>query len=65
MPEPSKCATLLTPLAITDFQGDPSIIMNVYDANPPYPPNEDPERFQDVSLKIRVKKKIFFVCKAL
>ena len=52
MPEPSKCAALLTPLAITDFQGDTSIITNVYDANPPYAPNEYPERFEDVNLNI-------------
>ncbi|XP_014213362.1 radial spoke head protein 9 homolog [Copidosoma floridanum] len=45
MPEPTKCAIMLTPLAISNFQGDPALVTNVYDANPPYPPN-DPDGIQ-------------------
>ncbi|KAJ8669660.1 hypothetical protein QAD02_000919 [Eretmocerus hayati] len=56
MPEPSKCALLLTPLAVTDFQGDASLITNVYDANPPYPPNDDPQNFQEEPLVKHLKE---------
>lgn len=48
MPKSTKCGRFLTPLAVTKFEGDPSIITNVLDANPPFPPNEDPKRHYDV-----------------
>lgn len=60
MPEPSKCAILLTPLAITDFQGDPSILTNVYDANPPFPPNDDIEHFEEVGYYKLINKLLIF-----
>jgi hypothetical protein len=55
MPEPNKNAILLTSLAISDFQGDASIVINAYDANPPYPPNENPQNFRDVSFNHKTK----------
>ncbi|XP_066598172.1 radial spoke head protein 9 homolog [Prorops nasuta] len=41
LPDSTKCARFLTPLAINQFEGDPSIVTNVYEANPPFAPNED------------------------
>ncbi|XP_012253444.1 radial spoke head protein 9 homolog [Athalia rosae] len=44
MPKVTKCGRFLAPLAVTKLEGDTSVITNVYKANPPYPPNEDPKR---------------------
>ncbi|XP_008216270.1 radial spoke head protein 9 homolog [Nasonia vitripennis] len=56
MPEPKKCAILLTPLAINDFRGDPSLVENVYDANPPYPAKDDPLRYADEPIVKHLKE---------
>ncbi|XP_012283732.1 radial spoke head protein 9 homolog [Orussus abietinus] len=43
MPKPNECGQFLAPLAINKFQGDTSIVTNVYKANPPFPANQDPK----------------------
>lgn len=48
LPKATKCGRFLSPLAINKFEGDPSIVTNVYDVNPPFPPNEDPKIYYDV-----------------
>lgn len=62
LPKATKCGRFLSPLAINKFEGDPSIVTNVYDVNPPFPPNEDPKIYYDViaysdfSCKLFLKK---------
>lgn len=56
LPKANKCARFLTPLTINKFEGDPSIVSNVYNINPPFPPNEDPRKYYDVSKKYYIKK---------
>lgn len=51
MPKATKCAVFLTPLAVSSFQGDSSLVANVYAANPPYPPNTDVKDYHDVIKK--------------
>lgn len=48
LPKATKCGRFLSPLAINRFDGDPSIVTNVYNVNPPFPPNEDPKAYYDV-----------------
>lgn len=48
LPKVTKCSQFLTPLAINKFEGDPSIVTNIYNVNPPFPPNEDPKIYNDV-----------------
>ncbi|XP_063975146.1 radial spoke head protein 9 homolog [Diachasmimorpha longicaudata] len=45
LPKPTKCGKFLTPLATTLFDGNPSIVTNVYSKNPAFPPDEDAEEF--------------------
>lgn len=47
LPKASKYGRFLSPLAINKFEGDPSIVTNVYDINPPFPP-EDLKIYYDV-----------------
>ncbi|XP_015520175.1 radial spoke head protein 9 homolog [Neodiprion pinetum] len=56
MPKVTKCGRFLTPLAVTRFEGDPSIITNVYKANPPFPPNEDSKRHYDGPIPKELKE---------
>lgn len=58
LPKATKCGRFLSPLAINQFEGDPSIVTNVYDVNPPFPPNEDPKTYYDVIANIGVFFKI-------
>ena len=53
MPKPNKCGRFLTPLAITKFEGDASVVVNVYNMNPPFPPNEDPRKHYEVILNLK------------
>ena len=48
MPKADKCGRFLAHLAVTSFEGDPSIVTNVYNKNPPFPPNEDSSKLFDV-----------------
>jgi len=48
LPKATKCGQFLSPLAINKFEGDPSIVTNVYDVNPPFPQNEDPKTYYNV-----------------
>lgn len=52
----------MTPLTINKFEGDPSIATNVYNVNPPFPPNEDPKKYYDVSQK-QLERLIFEINK--
>ncbi|XP_076766299.1 radial spoke head protein 9 [Xylocopa sonorina] len=56
LPKANKCARFLTPLAINKFEGDPSIVTNVYNANPPFPPNEDPKKYYDGRIPRELKE---------
>lgn len=46
--EANKSGLFLSPLAINRFEGEPSIVANVYDINPPFPPNQDLKQYYDV-----------------
>lgn len=48
LPKATKCGRFLSPLAINRFEGEPSIVTNIYNVNPPFPPNEDPKAYYDV-----------------
>lgn len=52
LPKATKCGRFLSPLAINRFDGDPSIVTNVYNANPPFPPNEDLKTYYDVIMQL-------------
>ncbi|XP_036146536.1 radial spoke head protein 9 homolog isoform X3 [Monomorium pharaonis] len=56
MPEVTKSARFLSPLAINQFEGDPSIVTNVYDINPPFPPDEDPKIYYDDPMPKELKE---------
>ncbi|XP_015436949.1 PREDICTED: radial spoke head protein 9 homolog [Dufourea novaeangliae] len=56
LPKANKCARFLTPLAINKFEGDPSIITNVYNVNPPFPPNDDPKKYYDGPIPKELKE---------
>ncbi|XP_034187436.2 radial spoke head protein 9 isoform X2 [Osmia lignaria lignaria] len=56
LPKANKCARFLTPLAINKFEGDPSIVTNVYNVNPPFPPNEDPKKYYDGPIPKELKE---------
>ncbi|CAK9830371.1 Radial spoke head protein 9 homolog [Anthophora retusa] len=56
LPKANKCARFLTPIAINKFEGDPSIVTNVYNVNPPFPPNEDPKRYYDGPIPKELKE---------
>lgn len=48
LPKSPKYAKFLTPLAVNKFEGEPSIVTNVYDSNPPFPSNENPKQYYNV-----------------
>lgn len=48
LPKATKCGRFLSPLAINRFEGDPYIVTNVYNVNPPFPPDEDFKTYYDV-----------------
>ncbi|KAL6268639.1 hypothetical protein P5V15_001773 [Pogonomyrmex californicus] len=56
LPKATKYGRFLSPLAINKFEGDPSIVINVYDANPPFPPNEDPQTYYGGPLPKELKE---------
>ncbi|KAG6798766.1 radial spoke head protein 9 [Apis mellifera caucasica] len=56
LPKANKCARFLTPLTINKFEGDPSIVTNVYNINPPFPPNEDPRKYYDGPIPRELKE---------
>lgn len=59
LPKATKCGRFLSPLAINRFDGDPSIVTNVYNANPPFPPDEDPKTYYDVISQLEIFLQIF------
>ncbi|KAK2579538.1 hypothetical protein KPH14_010840 [Odynerus spinipes] len=56
LPKAEKYAKFLTPLAVNKFEGEPSIVTNVYDINPPFPPNEDPKRYYSGDIPKELKE---------
>lgn len=52
LPKATKCGRFLSPLAINRFDGDPSIVTNVYNTNPPFPSDENLKTFYDVILQL-------------
>ncbi|KAH0950962.1 hypothetical protein HN011_004420 [Eciton burchellii] len=56
LPKASRCGRFLSPLAINKFEGEPSIVTNVYNVNPPFPPNEDPKIYYDGPLPKELKE---------
>ncbi|KAG7213413.1 hypothetical protein KM043_002698 [Ampulex compressa] len=56
LPKTNKCARFLSPLAVNKFQGDPSLVINVYNTNPPFPPDEDPKRYYDGPMPRELKE---------
>ncbi|XP_014600639.1 PREDICTED: radial spoke head protein 9 homolog [Polistes canadensis] len=56
LPKPEKYAKFLTPLAINKFEGEPSIVTNVYDSNPPFPSNEDPKQYYNGPIPKELKE---------
>ncbi|EFN81081.1 radial spoke head protein 9 homolog [Harpegnathos saltator] len=56
LPKATKCGRFLSPLAINRFEGEPSIVTNVYNVNPPFPPNEDPKTYYDGPIPRELKE---------
>ncbi|XP_043249196.1 radial spoke head protein 9 homolog [Colletes gigas] len=56
LPKADKCALFLTSLAVNKFEGDPSLITNVYNVNPPFPSNEDPKKYYDGPIPKELKE---------
>ncbi|EZA51049.1 Radial spoke head protein 9-like protein [Ooceraea biroi] len=56
LPAATKCGRFLSPLAINRFEGEPSIVTNVYNVNPPFPPNEDPQIYYDGPMPRELKE---------
>ncbi|XP_076660863.1 radial spoke head protein 9 homolog [Halictus rubicundus] len=56
LPNADKCAQFLTPLAINKFEGDPSVVTNAYNTNPPFPPNEDPKKYYEGPIPRELKE---------
>ncbi|XP_014239149.1 radial spoke head protein 9 homolog [Trichogramma pretiosum] len=56
MPMITRSHILLAPLAIFDFQGDPSVVTNVYDTNPPYFMDKEMEPLNKDSTKTYLKE---------
>ncbi|XP_054003782.1 radial spoke head protein 9 homolog isoform X2 [Hylaeus anthracinus] len=56
LPKTNKCARFLTPLAINKFEGDPSIVTNVYNINRPFPSNEDTKKYYDGPIPKELKE---------
>lgn len=50
MSKPEKRARFLATLAVTAFEGDPTVMTNVHDANPALPPNEDHSKLFGVNI---------------
>ncbi|KAF7389139.1 hypothetical protein HZH66_010276 [Vespula vulgaris] len=56
LPKSQKYAKFLTPLAVNKFEGEPSFATNVYDSNPPFPPNEDPKHYYNEPIPRELKE---------